>query len=257
MPTHRATRGAAVVVRIEGSALETAQALPELSRHLHDLAGDGLRPIVVHGADTEFRRLHEALGIPCAGDTGLRPVSDESMRLCLMVTCGLVNQRLVAGLVTDGHEALGLSGVDLGLLQASFLNRPALGRVGGPPSVRRPLLQHLLDQGWIPVLAAVCLADDGQPISVPADTLAHAVATELGALALEFVSPQPGITVNQHLAPHLTVREVQELIHHARLDDALVPVLQAAVAALTAGVTRVRVGDLPGMRSGTATEMTA
>jgi acetylglutamate kinase len=179
------------------------------------------------------------------------------MRLFSMVVCGLVNQRIVAGLVGDGHEALGLSGVDLGLPRATFLSRPLLGRVGGPPSVRLPLLRQLLDHGWIPVVAAICLADDGQPISVPADTLAHAIATELGAGALEFVSLQPGITVGQHLATHLTAREVREFIRRARLDDGLVPVLQAAVAALTAGVARVRVGDLPGLRQGTATEMTA
>lgn len=254
----RGTLHFSTVVKVGGSQLQRDEQLAQLSAYVRRLQELGESTVVVHGGGPEIGELHRSLDLPFRKHRGLRVTADESMPLVTMVLCGLINKRVVARLSGDGLAAIGLSGVDGAVLRSAFLNREMLGRVGGPPQVDAEALVALLRLGWIVVLAPVCLGPDAQPINVNADTVAHAVAARLGATRLEFVSDVPGVKLPRDgVAERLSAVEVRRLLGGAAITGGMIPKLQAALAAVDAGVGRVRVGDLPAMLDDTATEITS
>ncbi len=244
------------VIKIGGARLREEADLAALAELVQQRRAKSERLVVVHGGGAEIGELHRALDLPFEKRLGLRVTSDASMPLVTMVLAGLVNTRLVARLLEAGVPALGLSGVDGGLLRSRFIDHATLGRVGGPPRVDASLLQRLLDTDQVLVVAPVCLGPDGAPVNVNADTAAHALATALRARSLDFISDVPGVlTSDGEVAPRLSSAEVQALLHGAAITGGMIPKLQAALAALDAGVQQVRVGDLQGMQCRTATEI--
>jgi acetylglutamate kinase len=225
------------------------------------LRREGRRVIVVHGGGPEIGALHDALGVPFEKSDGLRVTHDEGMQITTMVLCGLVNKRVAARFVRDGIPAVGLSGIDLGLLRSDLIDEARFGQVGGPPRVRLERLERLLDEGLVPVIAPVSLGPDGQALNVNADTAAHAIATALSADTLDFVSDVPGVRTRPDspvVARRLRVSEVQRLLDGSSvIKGGMLPKLRSAVAAVDGGVARVRVGDLAGMARGSATEVIA
>ena len=249
------------VIKVGGAQVATREGLAALTRHVRDRAARGERVLVVHGGGPEIGALQEALRIPVDRREGLRVTSPEGMRVTTMVLCGLVNKRIVARFVREGLRAVGLSGVDLGLLRAPLLDPARFGRVGGTPTADAGRLRALLDAGLLPVLAPVSLAPDGRPVNVNADTAANAVASALGAATLDFVSDVPGVRTRPDtdaVAARIPVAEARRLLDGPSVvGGGMVPKLRAAVSAIAAGVARVRVGDLQAMADGTATEVTA
>jgi acetylglutamate kinase len=160
--------------------------------------------------------------------------------------------------MAHGLDCLGVSGVDLGLLRAPLKDARNLGRVGGPPSVDAGRLRSVLENVDVLVVSPVSIGPDGSAVNVNADDAAHAIATALGAASLDFVSDIPGVrgaddAVLADLAPH----DVTGLISDGVVRGGMVPKLKAAVAAVSAGVQRVRIGDLASMAAGVATVISA
>jgi acetylglutamate kinase len=243
------------VVKVGGARLTSASDFEQLSRHVLDIRERGERVVVVHGGGDEIGDLHDALGLPTHKKAGIRVTPVESMAITTMVLCGLVNKRLVTRLLSFGVPAMGLSGVDLAMLRSGLINERSLGRVGGPPTVDRTALERLLGLGVVPVLAPVSLGPDDWPVNVNADTAAQSVASALQADALEFVCDVPGVRTDDGVARQIAGSEVQPLIEKSIVSGGMVPKLQAALAAVGAGVDRVRVGSLASIIEGNATEV--
>ena len=246
-----------MVLKIGGARARQVSDLDALSRHVREQHTIGHRVLVVHGGGPEIGALHDAMSVPFEKVRGLRMTSPEGMDLVAMVLCGLVNKRIVAHLVSSGVPALGLSGVDLGLLRAPMLDPERLGRVGGAPAVAVEILDEVLAKRRVPVLAPVCIGPDGAMLNVNADTVAQAVATALDADSLAFVSDVPGVSVEDQLAHRLTPQRALRLIDRAVIRGGMVPKMQAALSALEGGVGCVRIGDLDSLRTRTATEVRA
>lgn len=252
-------RSKTAVLKVGGANLRRPVYVEELSRHIRERVATGERIVLVHGGGPEIGALHESLGVRFTKHEGLRVTSEQGMRVTTMVLGGLVNKRLSARLVADGVPALGLSGVDLGILRAPFLDQERLGRVGDTPDVAVDRLEALLAAGYVPVVAPISLGPDGDPVNVNADTAAHAIAMALGADSLDFVSDIPGVRTDptsSEIAGRLTVRQTRKLVRAGEaVTGGMIPKLGSAVAAVRAGVGRVRIGNLTGMIRDTATEV--
>ncbi|MFC1705270.1 acetylglutamate kinase [Planctomycetota bacterium] len=233
-----------IVVRVGGAEVMDPMDLRRLSARVRCYLKNNKRAVIVHGGDLEVRDLHRALHVPYGKRRGLRATSEASMAIVTMVLCGLVNTRLVAQFNADGIPSIGLSGIDLSLMQSDFLNAEDLGRTGGPPRVSHRWLEHLLAQGVTPILAPVCLASDGQPINVDPDTVANAVAAALCASALELVCRVPELMPPDGVADRIEASEIPRLIREGFARGDMVRKLQAASAALAGSVNTVRIGDL-------------
>lgn len=202
--------------------------------------------VVVHGGGHAVSTWSQRLGLPVERRGGLRVTTPEIAEVVELVLGGPVNRRVVAALRAAGVDAVGLSGVDGGLLTA----RPGaadLGHVGEIAQVRAALLESFLLAGLTPVIAPMAPeAGDGAapPRNVNADDAAAAIAGALRATELLLVSDVPGVQVDGLVQPVLDGGDVESLIDTGAAADGMATKLRAATEALRAGARAVRIGDL-------------
>lgn len=204
---------------------------------------------IVHGGGDEISQLQRKLGIDPAFVQGRRVTSAADVDLVRMALTGLSNQRLVAALVSAGLSAVGISGEDAGSIQAAIVAEGALGLVGAPVDVDTALLRTLLNADYLPVISPVARAVDpdaagGCTLNVNGDDAAAAIAIALGADELLFVTDVAGVRVGGVTTAHLDAEGVAALIAGGEAGGGMEPKLNAALAALGGGVSRVRIGGL-------------
>ena len=233
------------VVKIGGNELDNPEWVAACARGLSKIGP----AVVVHGGGQAVSAWSRRLGLPVEQRAGLRVTTPEIAELVEMVLGGPMNRLLVSALRVAGLDAIGLSGVDGGLLSAQLLphqNGTALGEVGEIVNVRASLLQSLLLAGLTPVIAPVTPSPTApvRPLNVNADQAAAAVAGALGAQELLFVSDVPGVTIAGVIQPTLAAAEIETMIEGGVTTGGMAAKLRAAARALGAGVRAVRIGDL-------------
>lgn len=213
--------------------------------------------VLVHGGGKTIANLQARLGLEARFVDGLRVTDDASLDVAEMVLSGLTNKRLAARFVSAGVRAVGLSGVDDGLIRVNRLAQPGKdwGWVGDVTSANTALLETLLDQGIVPIISPISLGLDGHSYNVNADHAAAALASALGARELVFVSNVPGVLTgaDQACLPLLSPDEVEALIAAGEINGGMVPKVRSALAALARGVERVRIANLEGLVCGEGT----
>ncbi len=213
--------------------------------------------VIVHGGGKEIARLQKALGLTPRFVEGLRVTDDDGLAVVEMVLSGRVNKRLVAWLTMAGVPALGLSGVDLGLVRVEKMAHQAgdLGWVGRVVEVDPEPLLMLLQRDIVPVVSPVSLGFDGHTYNVNADHVATGVARALGASALYFLTNVAGVLVNGQVVRQLSAAEAEKLIENGTIRDGMVPKVRSALAAVAAGVREARITDLEGLAGGGGTRV--
>lgn len=241
-----------VVIKIGGGQVDDSAFLARLAEVIGTLKS---RPIIVHGGGKEIARLQERLGLTPRFVEGLRVTDEESLQVAEMVLSGLVNKRLVAQLVARGVEAVGLSGVDLGLMRVEKIHHPQgdLGHVGQIVEVRGEVLEGLLDRGFVPVISPISLGVDGLTYNVNADHAALAIAQAISVSALIFVTDVPGVMINGRVVARLTSDQAEELIGSGVIADGMIPKVRSALEAVAAGVGEARITGLAGLQRGGGT----
>ena len=238
------------VVKVGGNELDRHAWVAECAR-----AVAGVAPVViVHGGGRAVSAWSRRLSLPVEKRDGLRVTTPEIAEVVEMVLGGPVNRLLVEALRAAGLDAIGLSGVDGGLLTARPVDGGGgLGYVGEITAVRASLLESLLLAGLTPVVAPVApTAAGGLPLNVNADHAAAAIAGALHAEELLFVSDIKGVEVDGVAQPTLAAAEVEAMIELGVATDGMAAKLRAASLALGAGVRSVRIGDLDMFKSATA-----
>ena len=237
------------VIKIGGNELDQPAFLDGLCEAV---AGMARNTVLVHGGGKEIAAALDRYGLHFEFVEGMRATGDAAMAVVEQVLSGAVNKRIVASLNAAGVPALGLSGVDLGLMETRPL-RPGgrdLGRVGEIVRVRSEVFHALFAQEWLPVVSPISIdATDRRATNVNADSAALAIAQALDAGELVFVSNVPGVILDGAVAPELDVASVEQAIARGAITGGMVPKVRAATAALTA-VHAVRITDLQGLQGG-------
>ena len=238
------------VVKIGGNELDRPDWVAAAARALSKNGPT----VVVHGGGQAVTHWSRRLGLPVEKKDGLRVTTPEIAQVVEMVLGGPINRLMVTALRDAGLDAIGLSGVDGGLLTAEPLqNGTGLGAVGEIAHVRGSLLQSLLLAGLTPVVAPVApSAASGHPLNVNADQAAAAVAAALEAEELLFISDVPGVTVAGVTQPTLAAAEIETMIEEGVATGGMAAKLRAAAQALRAGVRAVRIGNLDMLEQATA-----
>ncbi|MDW8403315.1 acetylglutamate kinase [Chloroflexus sp.] len=238
------------VIKVSGHELDDPAFLDGLTATI----GAMRQPVVlVHGGGKEISAAVEQAGLQVEFVDGLRVTSPEVMAIMQMVVCGTINKRIVMALINAGMRAIGLSGLDLGLLRCEPYrpNGRDLGRVGVVTTVDGTALRQMLALGWLPVIAPVALGvADGLSYNVNADMVAEAVAGALGNAELVFVSNVPGVLIDGQVAPTLTPAAVEAYIASGVISGGMIPKVRAALAALSRGAASVRITNLAGLGNG-------
>jgi acetylglutamate kinase len=219
--------------------------------------------VVVHGGGDEMSALQRAYGVTPSFIGGRRVTSQQDIELLRMALSGSANKRLVSALVSRGVSAVGLSGEDAALLVAAPLNSDQLGAVGDPRRANVALLQHLLDGGFLPVVSPLSRRDAtsdaastdagnaSAALNVNGDDAAALIAASLEADELLLVADVPGVIIDGAVAADLTPVGAGTLIAGGVATGGMVAKLEAALAALASGVTRVRIGDVSAIQDPT------
>lgn len=245
------------IVKVGGAQLASAEQIDELCEYVRELRDADQSVVVVHGGGGEIGELHTKLGIPFEKKEGLRTTSRRSMDIVTMVLCGLVNKRIVARMLATDLPAVGLSGVDGGFLASDFVDRDRLGQVGGSPQVSPRIIETLLKDGVIPIIAPVSLSNEGGLLNVNADVAAQAISVALGASSLEFVTDVDGLKTENGVERRVEPAKLRKLLASEVITGGMIPKVQAAMAAISGGVDRVRIGSYQALGRGNATEVHA
>ena len=243
----RAGSAAARIIKVGGRAQQDPALADTIARAWADAPGS---LCVVHGGGDEVSRLQRALGGSPAFIGGRRVTTPDDLETLRMALSGSANKRLVAALVARGVPAIGLSGEDASLLVARRAEGP-LGEVGQPETVNVALLRHLMDGGFLPVISPVSRNADAEgALNVNGDDAAAAIATALQAAELLLVADVPGVLVAGEPVAQLSESCVKALVADGSITGGMIAKLEAALAALAAGVSRVRVSDVAAIADG-------
>ena len=247
------------VLKVGGNELKDQEFLAGLANNIAAMTEP---VIVVHGGGRAIADLQRKLGLETTKVDGLRVTDTASLDVAEMVLSGHANKLLVRALAEVGVSAVGLSGVDANLLQCEKKQHATadLGFVGTIHTVNTDLLRGLIGQGLTPVVSPISIGDDFHAYNVNADEAATAVAAALPADLLDFVSNVPGVLrdlSDDHVIPSLTPETAHALIEAGIVQGGMIPKVQSALGALSAGVAQVRIVNLAGLANGAGTRFSA
>ncbi len=222
-------RGRTLVIKLGGSTLDNQR---DALEDIVWLRGLGAHPVLVHGGGPEINDWLERVGLPRRFERGLRVTDAATLDVVRMVLAGKVNGDLVRLLVSLGGRAIGLSGIDGGLLHARQIAAD-LGYVGAITTVDAGVITALSASGFIPVIAPIALGDGDTVLNVNADDAAADLARGLSATKLLYLSDVPGMLDAQgKLLSELTDGEVRALIAQGVISGGMIPKAEAALRAL-------------------------
>jgi acetylglutamate kinase len=248
-------KGKTFVVKIGGEIADHEPTLHVFCEEVALLAQVGIHVVVVHGGGKQATELSEQLGIEPKMVQGRRVTDEQTLDVVMMVFAGKINTEILSSLRKAGVEAVGISGVDGGILNAvkrpprKMLNEKTgkeevvdFGHVGDIESVDTKLLTTLLAADFVPVIASLGGDDQGNILNINADTVAQEIAAALEAEKLILVTDVEGILrADKTLISRVTPQEIEQLIRDGVVQGGMVPKAQNAVEALQAGVRSVHI----------------
>jgi acetylglutamate kinase len=240
LPYIREFRGSTIVVKFGGNAMVDAELVQKFADDVVLLHSLGIRPVVVHGGGPQIGDVMERFGKEPEFLDGLRVTDAETLEIAAMVLVGKVSRQIVSAINVHGPLAVGLSGEDGGLIEAEIRD-PALGFVGDIKQVNTLILERLLAEDLIPVVSTIGAdLSAGQAYNINADTAAGAIAAELGAEKIIYLSDVPGLLRDiddaSSLISEVTADEVRAMIAEGTLSGGMIPKTTACLEALAGGV---------------------
>jgi acetylglutamate kinase len=235
-----------VVVKYGGHAM-TDPALARLfAQDIVLMRSVGMRPVVVHGGGPQIGALMGRLGKQPEFRDGLRITDAETLDIARMVLVGKVNRDIVAAINVHAPLAVGMSGEDAGLITASP-RAPELGFVGDVDTVDATVLDRVLSQGLIPVVATIGADDSGQAYNINADTAAGAVAEALRAEKLVYLTDVEGLRKDpanpDTVMGSVSVAELDAALGDGSIEGGMIPKARSCVQAVRDGVGRAHILD--------------
>lgn len=249
LPYIRRFFGKVVVIKYGGNAMapDEAAALDLFAQDVVLMRSVGMRPVVVHGGGPQIGALMESLGKVPEFRNGLRVTDAETLDIVRMVLVGKINREIVSAINVHAPLGVGLSGEDAGLITASPRD-PELGFVGKVDSVDGSIIERLLNQDLIPVIATIGLDPaEGQAYNINADTAAGAIAEALEAEKLVYLTDIEGLRRDvadpDSLISTAGADEVEMLLASGAVGAGMIPKIESCVHAVRHGVGRAHILD--------------
>jgi len=251
LPYIRRFFGKIVVVKYGGNALHGSDggegdALASFAQDVVLMRAVGMLPVVVHGGGPQIGDMMARLGKETEFRNGLRVTDADTLDIARMVLVGKVNRDIVSAINVHGPLAVGMSGEDANLITAAQSD-VALGFVGHVSVVDPTMLQRLVAEGLIPVVATIGADESGQAYNINADTVAGALAVALQAEKLIFLSDVEGLRADptdpSSQIGQASLELVEEMLASGAAAGGMVPKVEACAAAVRSGVDRAHILD--------------
>jgi acetylglutamate kinase len=242
--------GQTIVVKYGGNAMVDEQLKRSFAADIALLHFVGLRPVVVHGGGPQISELAERLDVTSHFVGGLRVTDAAMLDVVSMALLGQVNPELVRHVQDAGAPAVGVCGTDAGMLHVRAAVGPAgedLGLVGEVDGVDTTMINDLLDDGLLPIIATMGRGPDGEVRNVNADLAAGAIAAALGASKLVYLTDVPGLYLDfgdtGSLLSEVSTDRLQEMLDSEQLHAGMRPKVRSIVQALGDGVPQAHILD--------------
>ncbi len=246
LPYIKRYAGCTIVVKYGGNAMINDGLKHQVMQDVVLLNAIGIKVVLVHGGGPEISQMLTRVGKKSEFLDGLRVTDGESMEIVEMVLAGKVNKSLVGLLEHYGGRAVGISGMDAGLIEADFKDRK-YGYVGKVVSVNPVIIRDLLEKGYIPVVSTIGFNKNGEIFNINADTATAYIAGSLGADRMIMMTDVPGILKDKDdrgtLIQELTVEQAGELKEKGIISQGMIPKVECCVTAIGAGVQNVVIMD--------------
>jgi acetylglutamate kinase len=251
IPYVRIFKSKIFVVKIGGEAIADEVRFRGLIEQIDTLYQVGIRVVLVHGGGPQSTALAEALGVPTRIVDGRRVTDAATLDISIMTLNGALNTRILGACRAQGLQAVGLSGIDAGVVRAK--RRPPVstpggetidyGLVGDIEAIEPALVARLLEAGFVPVISSLAADEQGQVLNINADTVASALAVALKAEKLMLITSAPGILEDledpRSVVSYTDLAGLAELRAKGSLSGGMKPKADAVEAALRGGVRRV------------------
>ncbi|HET7720012.1 MAG TPA: acetylglutamate kinase [Acidimicrobiales bacterium] len=246
LPYIQRFRDKVVVVKYGGAAMTDPELSSLFAQDVVLMRSVGMKPVVVHGGGPQIGSLMKRLGMVPEFRDGLRVTDAETLDVARMVLVGKVNRDIVSSINVHGPLAVGLSGEDAGLITASA-RHPDLGYVGNVDSVNPGILDRLLAEELIPIVATIGTDLEGQAYNINADTAAGAVAEAVRAEKLVYLTDVIGVLRDvadpESLITTASADELDKLIEEGVLTGGMIPKITSCTRAVRNGVAHAHILD--------------
>ncbi|MBR3588601.1 MAG: acetylglutamate kinase [Clostridia bacterium] len=236
-----------IVIKYGGNAMINEELKAAVMGDMVLLSLIGIKVVLVHGGGPEITEMLGKIGKESKFYNGLRVTDEESAKIVQMVLAGKINKNLVNLLQNIGGKAIGLSGMDGGLIEARPIDFENLGYVGEITNVNTQPILDVLEKGYIPVVSTVGCDKEGNVYNINADTAAAAIAGSLGAECLISMTDICGILRDKDdpstLIPVINVSEAPQLMREGIISGGMIPKIECCIEAIRRGVGKVFVMD--------------
>ncbi len=246
LPYIKKYSGKVVVIKYGGNAMINEQLKQQVMEDIALLWLIGVKVVLVHGGGPEISETMKRLGKQAQFVDGLRVTDKETVDIVQMVLAGKINKTLVNLIQMKGGHAVGLSGIDGGIIEAKMKNE-ALGYVGEITKIRPQPINDLLEKNYIPVISTVASDRQGNTYNINGDTAAARIAGALNAERLIMMTDIAGILENKDdpetLIPIITVSAAKKLYDNGIISGGMIPKVDCCIDALEHGVDNVTIMD--------------
>ena len=244
LPYIQKFRGQVFVIKYGGAAQTDEGLKSDFARDIVLLQLVGIKVVIVHGGGKKINSLLDKLNIESHFEDGLRVTNKDTMEVVEMALSGLINKEITSLLVAHGARAVGISGKDDGLLRASAFNLEKYGFVGKIDEVNEAVINALLKEDIIPVIAPIALGANATSYNINADLAASAIAAKLRSSKAIFLSDIKGVLdKNGELISKLDEAKIAELKSGGTISGGMIPKLEASLECIKAGAKAVHIID--------------
>ena len=246
LPYIKKYSGKTVVIKYGGNAMINEDLKQQVMEDICLLWLIGVKVVLIHGGGPEISETMKKLGKKSEFVNGLRVTDRETVDIVQMVLAGKVNKTLVNLIQMKGGHAVGLSGIDGGILEATMKDE-ALGYVGEITRIRTQPITDLLEKNYIPVISTIASDRQGNTFNINGDTAAACIAGALGAERLIMMTDIAGLLRDKDdpstLIPAVTVSEAKQLFEEGIISGGMIPKVDCCIEAIEKGVRHVVIMD--------------
>ena len=246
LPYIKKYSGKTVVIKYGGNAMINETLKQQVMEDIALLWLIGVKVVLVHGGGPEISQTMTKFGKEAKFVDGLRVTDKETVDIVQMVLAGKINKTLVNLIQMKGGHAMGLSGIDGGIIEATMKDE-ALGYVGEITKIRPQPIEALLEKNYIPVISTVASDRQGNTYNINGDTAAARIAGALNAERLIMMTDIAGILMDKDdpstLIPQITVAEAKKLYDSGVISGGMIPKVDCCIDAIEHGVDNVVIMD--------------
>ena len=248
--------GSIIVIKYGGNAMADADLVESFCNDIVFLKQSGLKPVIVHGGGPQIGSMLERLGIKTKFESGMRITDENTLEVVEMVLAGRINKNIASKINSAGGKAVGVSGKDGSMIIAEKLTEQKksgesniekiidLGYVGFPKKINNEIIETLINDDFIPVIAPLGLGVDGKTYNINADTAAGAIASSLKSKRLLILTDVEGVLdSSKNLVEEVNEEKIKEMIISGEVSGGMIPKINTCLDSVNNGVEAAVIVD--------------